>query len=66
MRCRIWPACWGRGWPATARTEIGQGNVNKFADMVKRLRGKNASANMGSSGDTLTSDLPGGVGAQPY
>jgi hypothetical protein len=47
-------------------TEIGQGNVNRFADMVKRLRGKTASANMGSSGDTLTSDLPGGVGAQPY
>lgn len=39
-------------------TEIGQGNVNKFADMVKRLRGKNASANMGSSGNTLTSNLP--------
>lgn len=39
-------------------TEIGQGNVNKFADMVKRLRGKSASANMGSSGDTLTSNLP--------
>jgi hypothetical protein len=39
-------------------TEIGQGNVNKFADMVKRLRGKNASANMGSSGDTLTTNLP--------
>ena len=39
-------------------TEIGQGNVNKFADMVKRLRGKSASANMGSSGNTLTSNLP--------
>jgi hypothetical protein len=47
-------------------TEIGQGNVDKFADMVRRLRGKNASANMGSSGNTLTTDLPGGVGAQPY
>lgn len=39
-------------------TEIGQSNVNKFADMVRRLRGKNASANMGSSGNTLTSNLP--------
>jgi hypothetical protein len=39
-------------------TEMGQGNVNRFADMVKRLRGKNASANMGSSGNTLTSNLP--------
>jgi hypothetical protein len=47
-------------------TEIGQGNVNKFAEMVQRLRGKKASANMGSSGNTLTTDLPGGVGAQPY
>ena len=37
-------------------TEIGQGNVSKFADMVKRLRGKSASANMGSSGNTLTTD----------
>jgi hypothetical protein len=37
-------------------TEIGQGNVNKFADMVQRLRGKNASANMGSSGRTITMD----------
>jgi hypothetical protein len=37
-------------------TEIGQGNVNKFADMVKRLRGGNASANMGSSGRTITMD----------
>jgi hypothetical protein len=43
-------------------TEIGQGNVNRFADMVKRLRGKTASANMGSSGNTLTSDLPSGDG----
>jgi hypothetical protein len=47
-------------------TEIGQGNVNRFAEMVQRLRGKKASANMGSSGNTLTTDLPGGVGAQPY
>jgi hypothetical protein len=47
-------------------TEMGQGNVNRFADMVKRLRSKSASANMGSGGDTLTTDLPGGVGAQPY
>lgn len=45
-------------------TEMGQANVNKFAEMVKRLRGKNASANMGSSGDTITTDT--GVGAQPY
>lgn len=49
-------------------TEIGQGNVDKFADMVKRLRGKNASANMGSSGNTLTTNLPeyGGSGATAY
>ena len=37
-------------------TEMGQSNVNAFADLVKRLRGKSASANMGSSGNTLTTD----------
>jgi hypothetical protein len=41
-------------------TEVGQGNVNRFEDMVRRLRGKKASANMGSSGNTLTTDLPMG------
>jgi hypothetical protein len=37
-------------------TEIGQGNVNAFADMVKRLRSGSASANMGSTGRTITMD----------
>jgi hypothetical protein len=37
-------------------TEIGQGNVKDFKAMVERLRSGNASANMGSTGRTITMD----------
>jgi hypothetical protein len=43
-------------FPGQRSTEMGQGNVNRFADMVKRLRSKSASANMGSTGRTITMD----------